>query len=59
MTNTIAAVERSPDGGKRRRVIRAVAGEEVGQPLRFALFRSVCEGDCVSGASCFRPDPDL
>lgn len=40
MTTTIAAVERSPDGGKGRRVIRTVAGEEVGQPLRFALFCS-------------------
>jgi hypothetical protein len=43
MTIIITAFERSPDGGKDWRVIRAFAGhlKKWANPTRFALFRSV------------------
>ena len=41
MTITITAFERSPDGGRDWRVIRAFAGrlKKSAKPTRFALFR--------------------
>ena len=43
MTITITAFERSPNGGKDWRVIRAFAGrlKKGANPTKFALFRSV------------------
>ena len=62
MTITITAFERSPDGGRglARDTRVRWALEEVGQPYEVRLVSfSGDEGTRASGASSFRPDPDL